>query len=70
MSRSSAMPKTAVNFHKMKKGLYLHKAHKDFSQFLNKQGKKIYDAYDINGLTASQQVERRQRAQQSTAPEV
>lgn len=54
MSRSSAMPKTAVNFHKMKKGLYLHKAHKDFSQFLNKQGKKIYDAYDINGLTASQ----------------
>lgn len=30
----------------------------------------MFDAYDTNAQSASHQVERRQRAQQNTAPEV
>ena len=67
-SACSSFPKTAVNFHKMKKGLYLNSSakRKDYVNFINKQ-KPFMHAYfslrdysdneDMNKITSSSPFE-------------
>ena len=67
-SACSSFPKTAINFHKMKKGLYLNSSakRKDYVNFINKQ-KPFMHAYfslrdysdheDMNKITSSSPFE-------------
>ena len=46
-SHNKSLPKTAVNFHKMKKGLYLNSNRKDLQEFCQKQ-QKLLSAYNVH----------------------